>query len=272
MNYRLAAEQLHITQPAVTLHIHHLEEHYGVKLFSYDGHKLVKTEEAVLLERVARAMNYQEERLQTALRAPRAHSLSIGLTKTIGEFVAAHQIARYLENPENQLSIFVDNTTRVLERLDWGELDFALVEGQFDRAKYGSKLYRKEPFIGLCAKDHPLAGRVVSVSPDELWGETLLLREKGSGSRAILENLLGESNHSIQDFSRIVSVSNSGLLQQLVEEGCGITFAFAAIARNGDLAQFGVEGMDVSREFNYVFHRNADAEQLVSLFDSYRKE
>ena len=56
MSYRAAAEQLHITQPAVTQHIHALEQHYGCELFRYDGRSLSRTRSAELLERTFRAM------------------------------------------------------------------------------------------------------------------------------------------------------------------------------------------------------------------------
>ena len=60
MNYTLAAQRLHITQPAVTQHIRALENQYGCKLFTYDGKKLSKTPQGELLERSGNAMRYQE--------------------------------------------------------------------------------------------------------------------------------------------------------------------------------------------------------------------
>ena len=269
MNYRQAAERLHITQPAVTQHIQYLEAHYGCKLFSYDGRKLSKTEQAELLERGAHAMNYQEERLRADLRLQRTPSLSIGATKTIGEFVIAEHVSRYLEAPGNRLSVDVDNTARILERLNRGKLDFAIVEGYYSRSEYGDCLYQKEPFVGLCAKDHPLAGQTVPL--DELWGEDLLLREKGSGTREILENFLNERNHTVTDFARVTCIGNLGLLERLLVRRKGITFAYAAAAAGNDqLARFFVEGMELQREFNYVFLRGTGAKDLVELFESYR--
>ncbi|MBD5133664.1 MAG: LysR family transcriptional regulator [Clostridiales bacterium] len=267
MNYRQAAERLHITQPAVTQHIQYLEGYYGCKLFSYDGRKLTKTEQAALLERGAHAMKYQEERLREDLRLRQAPSLSIGATKTIGEFIIAEHVSRYLAEPGNRLSVDVDNTARILERLNRGKLDFAIVEGYYSRSEYGDRPYQKEPFVGLCAQDHPLAGRTVPL--DTLWTEDLLLREKGSGTREILEHFLGENNHAVTDFARVTCISNLGLLERLLVEKRGITFAYAA-AGNGRLAQFFVEGWDLQREFSYVFLRDTGAEELVELFDSYR--
>lgn len=269
MNYRIAAEQLHITQPAVTQHIQYLEQYYGCKLFSYDGRRLEKTLQAEILERSAHAMLYLEENLHLSLQPQQGRHLSIGATKTIGEFVITEQISRYLADPDNHLTVEVDNTERILEQLDRGSLDFAIIEGFFDCSAYGSRLYRKEPFVGLCSKDHPLAGQ--TVAPDRLWQENLLLREEGSGTRQILERLLESCNHSIRDFRRITCISNFGLLEQLVADGSGITFAYAAIGKSNDkLTSFSVEGWEISREFNYVYLRDIGAEAAVDYFDAYR--
>lgn len=269
MNYRRAAERLHITQPAVTQHIQYLEAYYGCKLFSYDGRRLAKTEQAELLERSAHAINYQEERLREDLRLRRASSLSIGATKTIGEFVIAEHVSRYLKAPGNRLSVDVDNTARILERLNRGKLDFAIIEGYYSRSEYGDRIYQKDSFVGLCAWDHPLAGRTVPL--EALWGEDLLLREKGSGTREILENFLNERSHTVADFARVTCIGNLGLLERLLERREGITFAYAAAAAGNDrLAQFFVEGWELRREFNYVFLRDTGAKALVELFESYR--
>lgn len=271
MNYRQAAERLHITQPAVTQHIQYLEDYYGCKLFTYNGRKLTKTEQAVLLEQGAHAINYQEARLREELRLRRAPSLSIGASKTIGEFIIAGHVSRYLAVPENHLSVDVDNTARILEHLNQGKLDFAIIEGYYSRSQYADRPYQMEPFVGLCARNHPLAGKTVPL--EALFGAELLLREEGSGTREILENFLNEHNHAVTDFARVTCIGNLGLLERLLAEGRGITFAYAvAAAGNGLLAQFSVEGWELQREFNYVFLPGTGAEDLVELFDSYRPQ
>ena len=271
MNYRQAAERLHLTQPAVTQHIQSLESYYGCKLFSYDGRKLAKTEQAELLERRAHAINYQEARLRQDLRARQAPSLSIGATKTIGEFVIGEHVSRYLDVPGNRLSVDVDNTAHILERLNQGRLDFAIVEGYYSRSEYEDRLYQTDPFVGLCARDHPLAGQTVPL--EGLWGEDLLLREKGSGTREILENFLNENNHAVTDFARVTCIGNLGLMGRLLERKQGITLAYAAAAaENSRLARFSVEGWELRREFNYVFLRDTGAKALVEFFESYRPQ
>ena len=85
MNYRKSAQMLHITQPAITQHIHFLEGKFGCKLFVYENRLLKKTHQGRILEQHARTMLAQEERLLRQLGDSRIQSLSIGATKTIGE-------------------------------------------------------------------------------------------------------------------------------------------------------------------------------------------
>ena len=116
MNYRLAAEHLHLSQPAVTKQIQSLEQMLQAKLFRYDGHTLHKTEECLLLERYAISMQYQFEELQLAIADKKRLNLRIGATKTIGDYVLIDAIKEYLSNPNHELSLVVDNTPPHLHR------------------------------------------------------------------------------------------------------------------------------------------------------------
>ena len=82
MNYREAAERLHISQPAVTQHIQFLEREYGRRLFSYENRVLQKTEAAQILERYLRAMRYNDKELRQRLSGGTVRELRIGATKT----------------------------------------------------------------------------------------------------------------------------------------------------------------------------------------------
>lgn len=269
MNYRKTAELLNMTQPAVTQHIHYLEDYYGCKLFIYDRRSLKMTEKAALLKKYAENVMYQEKKLRAALDTGDAVSLSVGATKTIGEYVLGEHISAFLREPRNRVSVNVDNTEKLLGLLSEGELDFALIEGAFDRSRYAAKLYRREAFVGLCGAGHPFAGRDVSL--DELLRENLILREEGSGTRNILEQLLGEYNYSAADFGRVTTVSSFGLISRLLENGAGVTFAFRAVGEQNDrLAEFTVHGRDISREFNYVYLDTPYSANAVEYFDKYK--
>ena len=126
MNYRKAAEQLHLTQPAVTKQIQALEALYGVRLFTYDSRKLKKTPQGETLEIYAISQRYQDEELRRALKRQEKTSLRIGATKSIGDYILLPQIIRFLKEPDNELFFTVDNKAHLLAQLEGGELDFVV--------------------------------------------------------------------------------------------------------------------------------------------------
>ena len=255
MNYTRAAERLCLTQPAVTHHIHYLEDHYGCRLFSYEGKVLRLTEAGVRLREFTRSMAYNSRKVETAMASPAPISLRVGASKTIGEYIVAPQVERFLRaQPEASFSLLVDNTQVLLRGLEAGTLDFALVEGFFDRSRYDSQLYRQEAFFGVCAPEHRLAGRAVPL--DELTGERLILRESGSGTRAIFEEALHRQNYTLESFSSVVTISDFSTIKSLVADGLGISFLYAPVVerelKSGTLARFDLAEVPMSGAFYFV--------------------
>lgn len=254
MNYTRAAEKLCLTQPAVTHHIQYLEAHYGCKLFLYEGKVLRLTEAGRKLRDYTRSMAYNSARVEEAMAVPAPLSLHIGASRTIGEFVIAPLVERFLRtHPEASFSLQVDNTQVLLHALEAGQLDFALVEGFFDRSLYDATLWRREDFFGVCAPGHRLAGRTVPL--EELTGERLLLREPGSGTRAVFEETLHRANRTLRGVST-VSISDFATLKALAADGLGVTFLYApAAARElaaGTLARFDLAGLPMGGAFYFV--------------------
>lgn len=264
MNYRRTAEELNLTQPAVTQHIKYLENEYKCRLFSYDRRTLSLTKEGRLLQSYAENVLYQERRLSEKMKFSENTMLSIGATKTIGEYVIPSLIKRYLDDPTKNITVDVDNTDRLLGRLKNGELDFAIIEGFFDRNEFASRLYRHEPFIGICGKGHRFACKTVSL--EEAFEENLLIREKGSGTRTILEQLLTERSYTVEHFRRVSCISSFGLMTKLIADGVGITFVYEAVCESGCVAPFYITETDMFRDFNFVYLDTSDAKCAVEDF------
>lgn len=265
MNYRKTAEMLHISQPAVTQQIHYLENQYGQKLFVYENRRLVKTEAAAILEQYARAAKLQQQDLLQKLESSPIHTLRIGATKTIGDYYLKADVRRYLQSPDNALTLIVDNTEHLLRLLEENELDFSVVEGFFDKTRFDSILLRREPFVGICRKDHPFAGREVTM--EELLQQTIIHREAGSGTRAILEQELRGYNESLQRFQRHICISSFNIILDLVKQGFGVSFVYNILADSDPgLAKFSIRGERVVREFNVVYLKYADMEEKIRRF------
>ena len=252
MNYRKTAEILNMTQPGVTQHIHYLEDFYGVKLFLYDGRHLVRTEQAEKLKCHFTSVRAAEKSLKEGFVQTNTVHLRVGATKTIGEFVIMPAVCAFLLEENHVLDLTVDNTEKLLAMLSCGDLDFAIIEGVFDKEKYPHRLFKKEQFVGICGKDHPFAGKTVSL--EEAFHEKLIVREKGSGTRMLLQQAIFDRGYSLDSFHSCSSVSNFRVICELVATNGAITFAYEPIAHcREDLSTFLVADMQIQGEFNFVF-------------------
>lgn len=265
MNYRMAAERLHLSQPAVTKQIQSLEQALQTKLFLYDGHTLHKTEKCLLLERYAISQQYQFQELQLAIADKKRLKLRLGATKTIGDYVLIDAIKDYLRDPGHELSLVVDNTKHLLQMLDENRLDFAVIEGTFSKTKYDSYLLRMEPFVGICAKDSPLCGKNLTI--EDLLKETIIVREEGSGTRRIFEERLTASGYGLNDFSREVSISSFVSIKALVAVGVGISFLYRSVVADADdIGTFTIDGITEPHPFHVVYTRNTNAKNYAEQF------
>ena len=174
-------------------------------------------------------------------------------------------ILKYLEDPNHNLSLLVDNTEHLLRLLDSSQIDFALIEGLFSKQKYEYQLLRKESFVGICSKNHHFCGKKVSIQ--ELLNETIIVREVGSGTRDILEHELRMQGYDVQDFRRVIDISSFKLIRELVLEGVGISLLYQSVV-DGDerFGTFQVEDINLEHEFNIVYLKNTNAQKYVELF------
>ncbi len=267
MNYRRTAEILNMTQPGVTQHIHFLENHYGVKLFEYNGRTLSRSRNAEILKRHIDSMTAEEHAMRGEFAAQEGIHLDVGATKTIGEFVLGPIFRRFLSESGHTMNLIIDNTETLLHMLENSELDFAIVEGVFDKSRYGYHLFKKESFVGICAAKHRFAKK--SVALNEIFRESLIVREPGSGTRRLLEQAILNRGFSFDCFQRTVSVSNFSVISDMVKQNHMITFAYRPVAlRQKGLAVFEVEDMHISGEFNFVYcNKTIAADKINFLFE-----
>lgn len=266
MNYRQTAEALNMTQPAVTQHIKYLEQEYGCKLFMYNGRQLTKTSEALLLQEHCLSAHHNEVQLRESIRQPRISKARIGATKSIGDYVIDGQIIELMRREDIDISLLVHNTEELLSMLNRAELDLALIEGFFDKQRYGYRLMGIEQFVGICHRDHAFNGRAVPM--ETLFGETIIVREPGSGTRAIFEQVLSSQSYTLDAFSRTVCISSFELIKKLVLNRCGISFVYESVAKsNVNIGRFTIQNTEVLRELNYVYLKDTAADRLIALFD-----
>lgn len=269
-NYTRAAEELNITQPAVSQHIRYLEEEYGVQLFEYKNKKIMLTEAGAFLQDSATTMLHDEVHLKNRLKELQGEKkkLNFGVTLTVGEFVMPRPVAEYLlTHPDTSMKMMVENTHVLLSMLNDGNLDFALVEGFFAKNEYDSLIYSTENYIPVCGKNYIPSKPLRRI--EDTFGERLIIREAGSGTREIFERYLESRNFQISDYDTVAEISNINAIKSLVAAGCGITFLYETAVRHelekGELRKLSLEDFQVQHDFTFIWRRN-------SVFSDYYKE
>lgn len=263
MNYTRAADELHITQPAVSQQIKLLEKEYGVRLFVYQGKKLRLTEAGVMLQNAALTIKHddlflREKLLQTGSGAEK---IVFGATLTAGPFAVVGPLENYLKrHPNVNVRMVVADTHQLLGMINCGEIDFAVVEGFFPQREYDFLTCSSEPFTAVCAPSYHFASVTVRTVED-LLDERLLVREKGSGTRSILEDYLHGHNLTIGDFPRRVEVNNIEILIRLAADGCGVTFLYKVAAMSelaaGTLREIRLRDFDITHDFTFIWRRGS---------------
>ncbi|WP_026499096.1 MULTISPECIES: LysR family transcriptional regulator [unclassified Butyrivibrio] len=261
LNFTKASKELNITQPAVSQHIHHLENEYGTKLFTQDGKKLFLTDNGKLLYKKMNQIKNDDESLKEIL-SKNNHGLkdiSFGVTMTIGEYIIADPISDYIKNhPDTNLMITFGNTSELLKKLSDGVIDFALVEGYFPENDYETLLFSKEEFVPVCSAKHSFNQKPRVIK--DLFPERILIREPGSGTRNILERALALNNYSTSDFRNFTQVENMHAIISLIEKDCGITFLYkAAVAsglQSGYLKTIPLDDFRVKHDFTFIWPKD----------------
>lgn len=261
MNFTKASRQLNLTQPAVSQHIRFLEKHYHTKLFVYEGKKLRLTEAGELLRNVSLTMMHDELSIQKEMhKIDQKEEIRFGATRTVGDVLMGRILQNYLEKyPETRIHMEVENTRELLERLDQGQIDFALVEGFFKKTEYEFLKYSLEEYIGVCSPGYKFSTRPEGL--EDLLEERLLLREEGSGTREVLERSLESQNLHIADFSHTVEVGSLQTIKELAKNGCGITFLYEIAVREeleqGILKRIPLKNFRAAHEFTFVWRRGS---------------
>ena len=276
-SYTKAAQELRLSQPAVSQHIRDLETRYRARLFSDRGRRLTLTPAGEMLRQALATMANDEMELERRIASANGgpSALSFGATLTVGDYVAPACVAAHLAaHPQEQLTMTVANTRELLAGIDAGKLSFALIEGYFDPHRYEFLTFSHEPYIAVCA-----AGSALPDPParmEDLFCETLLVREKGSGTREVLEKHLAARNLSLGRFATLCELGSIGAIKGAVQAGAGISFlyrtAVASELEAGALRDVTPLGINITHEFSFVWQRGSMyGSRWRAIFDEWRR-
>lgn len=272
LNFSRAAEELLLTQPAVTQQIKALEEELGVSLFDRSGRQIRLTTAGEALVPFAdqmRTLSQEAVQAVAAAAGDERGEVAVGASQTIAHYVLPRAIAAFAKSyPKVRVRARSGNTDAMLEALLDGEVELALIEGPERRKDLHIEPFLEDHMVLVVPAGHAWAGR--DVTAEMLRGEGLLVREFGSGSRRIVEQALAAQGLKAKDLSIRLELDSTEALLSAVEAGLGVTFVSRWAVRNqlalGTLKLAYARELKLSRWFSVARRAGPEPRGTVEAF------
>jgi DNA-binding transcriptional LysR family regulator len=258
-SFSQAAEQLGVTQPAVSLQIRSLEKRLGVQLLDRSGRRVEPTDAGRRLYRSSLRLLAQEEQLLAELgeeaEGELTGRLELGASTGPGGTVIPVVLCEFQQrHPEVHVALTVSDTQRIVEEVARRELELGVVgAARRHRGVVFEPFFRDEVVLAV-PRGHRFADRTVSL--EELRGEPLVLMQEGAGVRQMIDDELRAVGVRLRDFDVRLELGLQESARTAVLAGFGVTFisrsAIEADVSSGMIAIARVAGLDASREISLV--------------------
>jgi DNA-binding transcriptional LysR family regulator len=275
LNFRIAAEELLLTQSAVTQQIKALESELDVPLFDRGGGRVSLTPAgASLLPFAERLAALAEEAREAVAAAAGDHAgrLALGASQTIGQYLLPKLIAGFLqENPNVQISVLGGNTQTILEALVEHRVQLCLIEGPAMRRDVQVEPFMEDHMVCVVPSGHEWADEQIDLQ--QLAQASMVTRELGSGSRRIVEQALQQAGVEVRKLRIAMTFDSTEGLLSAVEAGLGIAFVSRWAVRNqlalGTLKVARVRDLNLSRMFSLATVAGPEPAGVPGLFQRF---
>ena len=262
-----AAETLFISQPTISQKIQEIESYYGIKLFQrYSKHLGISEEGKIFLEHANKILADMEAMDDVFFHKKEAISLRLGLTLTVASTVAPQLIHDIkAKNPNLHINVYVDNTQTIESMLLENELDIAIVEGDIHNDNIIHENIIPDRLALVCSKKHPLASKNV-ITPEDLHNQEFICREKGSGTRSMLEQFMALYKTPYHIVWQCASWES---IKQGVIHNHGLTLMSIRLLQNeienGDIKVLHIEDWSWNRMFALCYRKNKEWNQNLDI-------
>lgn len=225
MSFTKAAEILHMTQPAVTFQIKQLEDAFNTRLFDRTHNKITLTEAGrvvydyaeQILESYAKMANDVKD-----LTGDITGALVIGASTTIAEYMLPRLLGVFKkEFPDVTLRLQVGNTDAIVSMVENNLLDLGIVEAPVYNKNLEVITCRLDELVVIVPPDHPLAA-FDTIRPEQLTQYPFILREEGSGSRAVIDEYMRNAGMNFIDFDIVMELGSPESVKMAVESEVGV--------------------------------------------------
>jgi DNA-binding transcriptional LysR family regulator len=275
-SFSRAAESLDLTQPTVSEHIRALEDELGVRLLDRLGRGAAVTPAGQLL------LSHAERMLALAREARQAidrfqgrmsGNLLVGASSIPGEYVLPALMGRFRDKyPDITVTLLIGDSQAVIEWVADGRVELGVVGNRLARRGVEYRELMPDDVVVVVPAGHAWAGRA-QVTLEELGAEPMIVRERGSGTRAALEQALAEAGADLGAFRIVAEMGSTQAIKQAVRAGLGVSVmsrrAVEDECRSGQAWGLKVADLPLSRSFHVATHRDRSRSPLAEAFRTF---
>ena len=250
-SFTAAAEELSLTQPAVSHHIRQLEEEWNIRIFHRKRGSLLPTEGGKIAIRYAKRAAALDAKLRRELADASRNltSLRVGITQTAESGLAAQMLAKYSAEHEGvNIMIVTETINNLYTMLSDYQIDLAIVEGR------------------VMSNNNPLSKRSM-VTLKELEKERMILRLPDSDTRNLFVSNLESLGLYIEDFNVVLEVDNIATIKDLIRKDMGVSILARSACMNelrkNKLTALPIENLSMVRETNLLYLRDFEHTDIL---------
>jgi DNA-binding transcriptional LysR family regulator len=259
-NLSSAANELFITQPAVTKGIQRLQEHYEIKFIDFVGKKLMLTDAGEVLYQIAEKIFEMEKQAEESIRdfqQRKRGQIRVLSSESFGDYYLPHIIIPFSKAyPLVRVSMNILPTEQVVEKTASLNCDLGFISYPVEHKKLSVREVLEDKLVIITAPNHPLAHKK-NLKPKDLEGQNFIMHEKGSAPRRAIEELIRKNNISI---GIPLELSSNRAIKRAVEESTGIALISRKVAneeiRAKRLKAINVADPSMTRKFFLIHHKD----------------
>lgn len=270
-SFTKAADALALTQPAVSQHIHNLEEELGVKLFIRNHNQLRLTANGEIVDKYARRLLAISNNLTQSLKDEKENvsSLTVGITHSVESSQIVEALAEYSNQSKGLTIKVVTDTVENLHKMIRNfELDFLIINGKLKDSKLNYMTMDTDCLVLAVSPTHRLASQN-TVTLEELKKEKLILRLPTSNTISLFDQALNQNNLSVSDFDVVLEMDNIATIKDLIRQNFGVSVLSKSACmdeiRKGKLIGLPIENLSLIRDINIIYPK--DYENLQTIQD-----
>lgn len=271
-SFTKAAEAIFLSQPTVSEHIRSLEEMLGERLVDRLGRETLPTQAGQLLYKYARKiLRLRQEAMQAmaSYRGTLAGHLSLGASTIPGAYILPQRIGAFKKlHPAIQITLSIGNSRTVADGVLAGDIEFGVVGARWSDPALDWLEILDDELVLAVYPSHPFAGKK-EVKPAQLLNEPMIIRERDSGTRRVVAQLL-EKHLDLARLQIVAEMGSTEAVRQGIKSEVGIAIlssrAVAEDIERGSLVTVPLANIRLSRPFYLIIRKNRQSSPICSTF------